>query len=98
MTDLDPIIWQNKTLGSVGAGPFLDEVEAQTKEDLLARQEGREPRIAEHVNRYPQMPPSGSVPSLVEEVTWKDSEHPVEESDEFDVDSILEGASDEDES
>jgi hypothetical protein len=88
MTDLDPAIWQNKTLGEVGAGPFLDEVEAQAKEDHVARQEGREPRIAVHVQRYPQLPPSGSVESNIETLQWQESEAPVEEP--FDLDSFLE--------
>lgn len=54
MTDVDPKIWENHTLGAAGAGPFLDEVEAQAKEDLNARRDGREPRIAYHVDRYPK--------------------------------------------
>lgn len=54
MTDVDPKIWENPTLGAVGAGPFLDEVEAQSKEDYNARREGREPRVAYHVDRYPK--------------------------------------------
>lgn len=56
MTDVDPKIWENPTLGAVGAGPFLDEVEAQAKEDYNARREGREPRIAYHPDRYPKYP------------------------------------------
>lgn len=54
MTDVDPKIWENPTLGAVGAGPFLDEVEAQAREDYNARREGREPLIAYHRDRYPK--------------------------------------------
>lgn len=64
MTDVDPKIWENQTLGSVGAGPFLDEVEAQAKEDYNARREGREPRVAFHPERYPKYPEL-NVPSYV---------------------------------
>lgn len=65
MTDLDPSIWENKTLGAATATPFLDEVEAQRTEDFNARKGGYEPRVAVRVNRHPQLAPSGSVHSSV---------------------------------
>ncbi len=66
MTDLDPEIWNNPTLGSVGSGPFLPEVEAQEKENYNARKEGREPKTVVYTENYPKYIPSGSVPSHVE--------------------------------
>ena len=106
MTDLDPKIWENPTLGAAAAGPFLDEIEAQTAEDLNARREGREPLVARHVDRYPKFP-EFNVPSTVSTVelvpaseVFLVEESPVAESfssevdleeDEFSVESILEG-------
>lgn len=66
MTDLDPEIWNNPTLGSVGSGPFLPEVEAQQAEDYNARKEGRLPKTVVYTENYPKYLPSGSVPSHVE--------------------------------
>lgn len=90
MTDVDPKIWENPTLGAAGAGPFLDEVEMQAKEDYNARREGREPRVAYHVDRYPKLMHANSVPSSVTTLvmlppgTLVDS-LPVEESVEVEV-------------
>ncbi|MGS2592235.1 hypothetical protein [Streptomyces hebeiensis] len=70
MSELDPEIWKNKTLGAASTNPFLDEVEAQKKEDRVARIEQREPMIAVHHPRFPQMPPSGSVPSKVTQIEF----------------------------
>jgi hypothetical protein len=70
MTDLDPEIWNNPTLGAVGSGPFLPEIEKQAAEDRNAKREGREPMTVEYIHRYPTMPPSGSVPSVQEEFNY----------------------------
>jgi len=72
MTDLDPEIWQNKTLGAEGAGPFLPELEKQQIEDSNARREGREPKVVEYLNRYPKFVESGSVPSEQQEFAYID--------------------------
>ena len=58
MVDLDPAIWENKTLGSANNLPFLDEVSAQIVENRDAKSEGRKPRSREWRNRF-------STPSLV---------------------------------
>lgn len=71
MTDVDPKIWDNPTLGSVGAGPFLDEVEQQALENLRAQQAGVEPRIAVHFPRHPMYAPE-STPSDIHNVEFID--------------------------
>lgn len=68
MTDLNPAIWKNKTLGAAAPNVSLEELELQKTEDRNARYEGREPRIAVREVNYPVMTPSGSVPSSVSNV------------------------------
>ncbi len=63
MTDLDPAIWENKTLGSASKLPFLDEIEAQELENRSAKAEGREPLVAIREDNYPAYAESGSIPS-----------------------------------
>jgi hypothetical protein len=70
MTELDPEIWKNPTLGSATTNAYLDEVEAQTIEDRNARIDGREPKIAVHFPRYPQLAESGSVPSEIKQLEF----------------------------
>lgn len=53
MVDLDPEIWNNKTLGSAATNGFADEMELQATEDAAAAREGREPWIARRIHRYP---------------------------------------------
>lgn len=65
MVDVNPEIWDNETLGEAVDNQFLDEVEAQSKEDRAARREGRAPREVQREVRFPTMMPSGSVPSSV---------------------------------
>lgn len=72
MTDVDPKIWENPTLGSVGAGPFLPEVEKQSIEDYNARKEGREANTVEYVHRYPALTESRTVPSTVNDFVVTD--------------------------
>lgn len=107
MTDLDPKIWENPTLGAAAAGPFLDEVEAQKAEDLNARREGREPLVARHIDRYPKFP-EFNVPSTVSTVELVPASKvfpvaetsPVEEDEVIgdpmgdDIESILKGIND----
>jgi hypothetical protein len=52
MTDLDPEIWKNKTLGAANNLPFLDEVSAQIIENRNAKAEDREPENKEFRNRF----------------------------------------------
>ncbi len=68
MTDLDPKIWNNKTLGSASKLPFLDEIEAQAAENRAARAEGREPAVVVHKDNYPKLIPSETVPSGISDV------------------------------
>ena len=53
MVDLDPEIWNNKTLGAAANGVFLDVLEAQAAEDRAAKIEGRPAETAYRENRYP---------------------------------------------
>lgn len=77
MVDVNPEIWKNQTLGEAVDNQFLDEVEAQSKENRAARREGRPPREVQRVVRYPQMTPSGSVPSNIQdELKFVDSSNP----------------------
>lgn len=71
MTDLDPKIWENPTLGEVGAGPFLPEIELQQAEDRNARLDGREPNIVEYVHRYPKLMGGETIPSLASDVVFR---------------------------
>lgn len=53
MTDLDPAIWDNETLGAAANGVFLDVLEKQQLENRAAAIEGRPARIVKRENRYP---------------------------------------------
>jgi hypothetical protein len=53
MVDLDPEIWNNKTLGEAATNGFADEEELQAIEDAAAKRENREPWIARRLHRYP---------------------------------------------
>lgn len=79
MTDLDPEIWKNKTLGEAGSGPFLPEVERQAMEDRNAKVEGREPAVIEYVHRYPTMPPAHTIPSQVDEFRYTNTNSGINE-------------------
>lgn len=57
MTDLNPEIWENKTLGAAANGVFLDVLEKQQIENRAAVIEGRPARIAKRENRYPGYSP-----------------------------------------
>lgn len=57
MTDLDPEIWKNKTLGAATNGVFLDVVEKQQAENRSAAIEGRPARIVKREDRYPGFVP-----------------------------------------
>lgn len=53
MTDLNPEIWDNPTLGDAATNGFADEKALQEVENAAAMREGREPWIAQRLHRYP---------------------------------------------
>ena len=53
MVDLDPEIWENKTLGEAANLDTLDVRTAQEVEDRAARIEGREPLRVVRIHNYP---------------------------------------------
>lgn len=77
MTDLDPAIWENPTLGEAAHNERLDRLEKQQHEDRAARLEGREPREVVVDNTYPDWTPevnerTGTVPSNYQTVHFAD--------------------------
>jgi hypothetical protein len=62
MTDLDPTIWDNKTLGAAAQNPRLDVIQKQDLENRNAKIEGREPREVVVENNYPGWQPDQNVP------------------------------------
>lgn len=68
MTDLNPEIWNNETLGAAANNERLDRLEKQQIEDRAARLEDREPREVVVDNDYPDWTQevskrTGTVPS-----------------------------------
>lgn len=94
LSETNPELFENPTLGEATTTPFLDQIEAQQKEDFNARHEGREPRTVVALNRIPgKFTPSGSVPSdYSEEIAFEgetestEEELPVDEEDTSPVD------------
>lgn len=79
MTDLDPAIWENKTLGSVTPNKNLEVVTRQDLENHAAKVEGREPREIVTDNNYPGWTPpvqerTGTVPSNAIATRYADQE------------------------
>lgn len=77
MTDLDPEIWENKTLGAAAPNENLDVVERQNIENRAAKFEDREPRVIVNDNTYPGWTPevnerTGTVPSNYQTVHFAD--------------------------
>lgn len=66
LSQTNPELFENPTLGEATTNPYLDQQEAQATEDYNARLDGREPRTVIAKNRYPQFMPAGSVPSDVQ--------------------------------
>lgn len=62
MPDLDPEIWNNKTLGAAANNDRLDVKEKQELENRNARLEGREPREVVVDNDYPGWAPNLNEP------------------------------------
>lgn len=91
MTDLDPAIWDNPTLGDQAHNENLERLEKQRHEDRNARVEGREPRPVILDRTYPGWQPevqekTGTVPSNYQAVHFAD-----EEQNDVPVDSGPEG-------
>lgn len=79
MTDLDPEIWENRTLGAAAQNENLTRLEKQQHEDRQARVEGREPREVVIDNTYPGWTPevqerTGTVPSNYQSVHFADEQ------------------------
>lgn len=79
MTDLDPEIWNNPTLGAASNNTRLDALEKQEQENRNAKLEDREPRPVVVENNYPGWTPSvnprtGTVPSNAQVVHFADEQ------------------------
>jgi hypothetical protein len=79
MTDLNPEIWNNPTLGKAAHNERLDRLEKQQHEDRAARLENREPREVVVENDYPDWTPqvqerTGTVPSNAVVVHFADEQ------------------------
>jgi hypothetical protein len=77
MTDLDPEIWNNPTLGDAANNENLERLEKQQHEDRAARVEGREAREVIVERTYPDWTPqvqerTGTVPSNYQSVHFAD--------------------------
>lgn len=79
MTDLNPEIWNNETLGDAAHNERLDRLEKQQHENRAAKLEGREPREVVVENTYPGWTPpaaprTGTVPSNYTPVHFADEQ------------------------
>jgi hypothetical protein len=79
MTDLDPEIWNNETLGAAANNERLDRLERQQLEDRSAKLENREPREIVVDNTYPDWTPevnprTGTVASNFTPVRFADEQ------------------------
>lgn len=79
MTDLNPEIWENETLGKAAATERLDRLEKQQHENRNARIEDREPREVVVENDFPGYvqpvnPRTGTVPSNAQVVHFADEQ------------------------
>jgi hypothetical protein len=77
VTDIDPAIWDNPTLGAAANNERLDRIEKQQHEDRAAKLEGRESREVVVDNTYPDWTPpvnerTGTVPSNYQAVRFAD--------------------------
>ena len=87
LSQTNPELFENKTLGTATTAPFLDQVEAQQREDFNARYDGREPRNVVALNRIPgKFKPSGSVASSHKDEIAFEDDLPVEEQEVTPVD------------
>ena len=79
MTDLDPAIWENETLGAAAQNENLERLTKQQLEDRSAKVEGRESREVVVENTYPGWTPdvnarTGTVPSNYQNVHFVDEQ------------------------
>lgn len=76
MTDLDPEIWNNPTLGKASNNTRLDVVEKQELENRNAKLEGRKPREVIVDNDYPgwDFDRNSSIPSTAPVVHFADEQ------------------------
>jgi hypothetical protein len=79
MTDLDPAIWDNPTLGAAANNERLDAIEKQQLENRNAKLEDREPREVVVENTYPDWKPelnprTGTVASNYQVVHFADEQ------------------------
>ena len=74
MSELNPEIWDNKTLGAAAQNQNLDVLEKQQIEDRNAKIEEREPREVVHENYYPGWEPEKNRPSYASNVHFADEQ------------------------
>lgn len=79
MTELNPEIWDNPTLGAAAPNENLDRLTKQQLEDAAAKAENREPREIVNDNTYPDWKPevegrTGTVPSNYQTVHFADEQ------------------------
>lgn len=79
MTDLNPEIWDNNTLGEAAQNPNLDQITRQEQENRSAKIEGREPRTIVVENTYPGYVPkvnerTGTIPSNYQTAHFEDEQ------------------------
>lgn len=78
MTDLNPEIWNNPTLGRAANNLRLDVLEKQEKENRHAKLEGRKPRTVYAENDYPMYEVEKNRPSRATVIHFTDEqEHEV---------------------
>jgi len=96
MTDLDPAIWDNPTLGAAAQNENLDRLTKQQIEDRSAKLEGRERREVVVDNTYPDWSPdvserTGTVPSNYQTVHFADEQQNDIPTDSAPVDETASG-------
>lgn len=79
MTDLNPEIWDNPTLGAAAQNENLERLTKQQLEDRAAAIEDREPRTIVNDNTYPGFTPpvserTGTTPSNYSPVRFEDEQ------------------------
>jgi hypothetical protein len=79
MTDLDPAIWDNPTLGAAANNKRLDQITRQELENHAAKCEGRDAREIVVENTYPGWTPpvserTGTVASNYDPVKFSDEQ------------------------
>lgn len=104
MTDLNPEIWDNPTLGAAAQNENLERLTKQQQEDYSAKRENREPREVVIDNTYPGWTPdtsekTGTIPSNYQTVHFEDEQPndvPVDSRPEDETAAGIESKADED--